>query len=153
MKPSEQLLHTQEYRERGPSLLPNYNADQLQAPTVHQKGNSSSHTHNSIRSASSTPQRNAGQPLPQLSCPESEDQESEPPIPSATPAAELLRLTIHERLERAYSTPVVFALKALLAYDGDLDQDSPLPGRTVKFRVGDFLHIKEVRACSLVSLY
>ena len=81
----------------------------------------------------------------ELSHQEPEDQEV-PPLPPATPTAELRRLTTNERLERAYSMPVVFALKALLAYDGDLDQDSPLPGRAVRFRAGDFLHVKEVRA-------
>ena len=133
---------------------------QNQTATPNRKGrgsnpaiSSSNNTQNNMSSASSS-QRNADrqhqQPQPQLeaqqlSCQEPEDHE-EPPLPSATPSADLRRLTTNERLERAYSMPVVFALKALLAYDGDLDQDSPLPGRAVRFRSGDFLHVKEVRA-------
>ena len=47
------------------------------------------------------------------------------------------------QLEKAKTKPVVFAVKTNVAFDGSLDDDSPVHGSAVSFGIGDYLHVME----------
>ena len=47
------------------------------------------------------------------------------------------------QLEKGRSKPVAFAVKTNAAFDGSLDDDSPVHGYAVSFSMGDYLHIME----------
>ena len=47
------------------------------------------------------------------------------------------------QLEKGRSKPVAFAVKTNVAFDGSLDDDSPVHGSAVSFGIGDYLHVME----------
>ena len=47
------------------------------------------------------------------------------------------------QLEKARTKPVAFAVKTNVAFDGTLDDDSPVHGSAVSFGIGDYLHVME----------
>ncbi len=47
------------------------------------------------------------------------------------------------QLERARAKPVAFAVRTNAAFDGSLDDDSPVHGCAVSFAMGDYLHVME----------
>ena len=47
------------------------------------------------------------------------------------------------QLDKARTKPVAFAVKTNVAFDGTLDDDSPVHGSAVSFSMGDYLHVME----------
>lgn len=47
------------------------------------------------------------------------------------------------QLEKGRSKPVAFAVKTNVAFEGSLDDDSPVHGSAVSFAMGDYLHVME----------
>jgi len=47
------------------------------------------------------------------------------------------------QLEKGRSKPVAFAVKTNVAFEGSLDDDSPVHGSAVSFAIGDYLHVME----------
>ena len=47
------------------------------------------------------------------------------------------------QLEKGRTKPVAFAVKTNVAFDGSLDDDSPVHGYAISFGIGDYLHVME----------
>lgn len=47
------------------------------------------------------------------------------------------------QLEKGRAKPVAFAVKTNVAFDGSMDDDSPVHGSAVSFAIGDYLHVME----------
>ena len=47
------------------------------------------------------------------------------------------------QLQKARTKPVAFAVKTNVAFDGSIDDDSPVHGSAVSFAMGDYLHVME----------
>jgi len=47
------------------------------------------------------------------------------------------------QLEKGRAKPVAFAVKTNVAFDGTLDDDSPVHGYAISFGIGDYLHVME----------
>ena len=47
------------------------------------------------------------------------------------------------QLEKGRAKPVAFSVKTNVAFDGTLDDDSPVHGYAISFSMGDYLHVME----------
>ena len=47
------------------------------------------------------------------------------------------------QLDKGRGKPVAFAVKTNVAFDGTIDDDSPVHGTAVSFAMGDYLHVME----------
>ena len=47
------------------------------------------------------------------------------------------------QLEKGRAKPVAFSVKTNVAFDGTLDDDSPVHGYAISFNMGDYLHVME----------
>jgi len=47
------------------------------------------------------------------------------------------------QLEKGRAKPVAFAVKTNVAFDGTVDDDSPVQGYAISFNIGDYLHVME----------
>ena len=47
------------------------------------------------------------------------------------------------QLEKGRAKPVAFSVKTNVAFDGSLDDDSPVHGYAISFAIGDYLHVME----------
>jgi hypothetical protein len=57
------------------------------------------------------------------------------------PSKSMHKLTLFCQIGR--SKPVAFAVKTNVAFEGSLDDDSPVHGSAVSFAMGDYLHVME----------
>ena len=47
------------------------------------------------------------------------------------------------QLEKGRAKPVAFSVETNVAFDGTLDDDSPVHGYAISFSMGDYLHVME----------
>ena len=56
------------------------------------------------------------------------------------------------QLEKGRAKPVAFSVKTNVAFDGTLDDDSPVHGYAISFSMGDYLHVMERWVWKKISL-